>query len=120
MTLDELIKFLTAAGSVLGILSALFIAINAFRGQKPKMLLDGSAAAENFQEIIIRMQTEMEVLKNKVDGKQLTMNLDITVEIDKLPTVSVNSYTWANKNDAQNAQTIPHRSDAGFGGMRRR
>ena len=76
---------------------------------KPKTLLDDSSAAENFQDIVIKMQTKQAELEAKIEGKQL--NLNITVEIDKAPII--NEWGWTNKDSPTKQQ--PQRNRAGLG-----
>jgi hypothetical protein len=84
-------------GTVCAILSTIVTGYIALKGMKPKQLLDGSQAAENFQDIIIKMQAEMVDMKAKLEGKQLRMGVEITVEIDKEPLIEVKSVEWISK-----------------------
>ena len=106
------VKDSVAIGSL--IFSAFAVLITAWvalKGAKPKQLLDSSAAAENFQEIVIKMQKEMEEMRMKIEGKQLRVHM--TIEIDKEPIVD--RWEWMSKNDVPTKQLPQPPRRSGFG-----
>lgn len=97
-------------GIIFSIVMSIIGGYAALKNIRPKNLLDGSQAAENFQDIVIRLQGEVKELRDRVDGKQLKVHM--TIEIDKAPIVD--HWQWINTNDADTKQLPPRRQN-GFG-----
>ena len=100
MTVSE---WITLIASVFAVLISSYVAL---KGVRPKQLLDGSTAAENFQDIVVKLQGEVKELRDKLDGKQLKVHM--TIEIDKAPTVD--KWEWVNIHDADTIKAPPRKS----------
>lgn len=98
MEFKDVLAVITAIFSVFAVVISAYVA---FRSLKPKMLLDGSQAAENFQAVAVKLQAEVKELREMVEGKQLRVNLDIVVQIDKKPEVEINGFEWVSIGDSQ-------------------
>ena len=104
-------------GSILGALAALFIAINAFRGQKPKMMVDDSTAAGNFQKIIVEMQAEDKRQQQHIDAQQRqiealriamessTLNITMRIAVGNAPVIE--GFSWVPSIHVEDAITKP-------------
>lgn len=96
------------------------------KGIGPKNRVDESTASKNFQEIIVKMQdadaraqvrenehrAEIAALNAKIDGRVLSFDQHIEIEIDKAPIVTIGEYKWTNRG----VPTIPApKRNTGFG-----
>ncbi len=105
MSISDLI---TLIASVFAVIISSYVAL---KGARPKQFLDGSVAAENFQDVVIKLQGEVKDLRDKMDGKQLKVHM--TIEIDKAPIVD--DWQWVNSNDVDTKKIQPRKNTGGLG-----
>ncbi len=104
MTFEQLRELFLWLGAGLGTVTAVFTAVNAFRGAKPKMMVDDSTAAGNFQKIIVEMQADDQRQQKHIDAQQRqiealriamessTLNITMRIAVGNAPVIE--GFSW--------------------------